>query len=61
MLSRCWQERTPYDESVYLHALTRRGSSLIHNLGRSVLTNYKHLDSPPQGMCSVQDVASGIA
>ena len=34
ILVRCWQERTPYDESVYLHALNRRGSSLIHNLAK---------------------------
>jgi len=34
MLFRCWQERTPYDESVYLKALNRRGSSLIHNLAK---------------------------
>jgi hypothetical protein len=26
---RCWQTRTPYDEALYLHALKRRGSSLI--------------------------------
>jgi transposase len=32
ILFRCWQDRTPYDESVYLNALNRRGSSLIHNL-----------------------------
>ena len=32
ILSRCWQDRTPYDESTYLHALNRRGSSLIQNL-----------------------------
>jgi transposase len=32
ILYRCWQERTPYDESTYLHALNRRGSSLIQNL-----------------------------
>jgi hypothetical protein len=31
MLFRCWQDRTPSDESVYLNALNRRGSSLIHN------------------------------
>jgi hypothetical protein len=31
---RCWQNRTPYDESVYLTALTQRGSPLIHNLAR---------------------------
>ena len=34
ILYRCWQDRTPYDESVYLQALTRRGSSLIHNLAQ---------------------------
>jgi len=32
ILFRCWQERTPYDESVYLQALNRRGSSLIPKL-----------------------------
>jgi transposase len=34
LLFRCWQERTPYDESVYLNALNRRGSSLIHHLAK---------------------------
>jgi transposase len=34
ILFRCWQHRTPYDESVYLNALERRGSPLIHNLVR---------------------------
>ncbi len=34
ILFRCWQERTPYDESIYLNALNRRGSSLIHNLAQ---------------------------
>jgi transposase len=32
ILFRCWQTRIPYDESVYLNALRRRGSPLIHNL-----------------------------
>ena len=32
LLYRCWQDRTLYDESPYLHALTQRGSSLMHNL-----------------------------
>jgi transposase len=32
---RCWQTGTPYDESVYLAALQRRGSSLIANLVQS--------------------------
>ena len=31
ILYRCWQERTPYDESTYLQALMRRNSSLIQN------------------------------
>lgn len=31
LLSRCWQERTPYDESTSLPALNRRGASLIQN------------------------------
>jgi transposase len=34
ILFRCWQDRTPYDESVYLNALNRRGSSLIQNLAK---------------------------
>src|SRR6266446_6576336 len=32
ILSRCWQDRTPYDESVYLQALKRRNAPLLHNL-----------------------------
>src|SRR5262252_9024402 len=32
---RCWHNRTPYDESVYLAALQRRGSSLLSNLAKS--------------------------
>jgi transposase len=32
MLFRCWQNRTPYDEAVYLSALQRRDSPLLHNL-----------------------------
>jgi transposase len=31
ILLRCWQHRTPYDASVYLNALQRRGSPLMHN------------------------------
>ena len=31
LLFRCWQERTPSEESVSLKALNRRGSSLIHH------------------------------
>ena len=30
---RCWQTRTPYDESRYLNALKRRGSPLLKQLG----------------------------
>jgi len=33
--SRGWQERTPYDASVYLQALHRRGASLIQNLTKA--------------------------
>ena len=32
MLFRCWQDRTPYHESVDLKALNRRGSALLQNL-----------------------------
>ncbi len=32
ILYRCWQERTPYDESVYLQALKRHNAPLLHNL-----------------------------
>jgi hypothetical protein len=35
ILSRCWQERTPYDASVYLQALKRRGSALIQQLAKA--------------------------
>src|SRR5262245_1309139 len=35
ILYRCWQERTPYDESAYLQALHHRGSSLIQNLAKA--------------------------
>jgi hypothetical protein len=33
ILYRCWQTRTPYDESTYLNALKRRGSPLIKAIG----------------------------
>ena len=32
ILYRCWQTRTPYDESRYLNALRKRGSPLLKNL-----------------------------
>jgi transposase len=32
ILYRCWQTRTPYDESTYLNALKRRGSPLLHSI-----------------------------
>ena len=35
ILYRCWQTRTPYDESKYLKALERRGSPLIKQLGET--------------------------
>jgi hypothetical protein len=34
LLLRCWQARTPYDESVYLNALNSRSCSLIHHLAK---------------------------
>lgn len=30
ILYRCWQDRTPYNESTYLNALRRRGSTLLN-------------------------------
>lgn len=36
IIYRCWQTRTPYDESVYLKSLKRRGSPLLANLSESV-------------------------
>jgi hypothetical protein len=35
ILARGWQERTPYDASVYLQALKRRGSSLLQQLAKA--------------------------
>src|SRR5215510_4817867 len=35
LLSRCWQERTPYEEAASLQALHHRGSALIHNLAKA--------------------------
>jgi transposase len=34
ILYRCWQERTPYDEAVYLQALQRRSAPLLHHLAQ---------------------------
>lgn len=33
ILYRCWQSRTPYDESAYLNALRLKGSPLLKHLG----------------------------
>ena len=35
VLYRCWQDRTPYDESKYLQALRRRGSPLLKQLAEA--------------------------
>jgi len=35
VLYRCWQERTPYDESKYLETLRRRGSPLLKQLAEA--------------------------
>ena len=32
ILYRCWQTRTPYDETTYLNALRKRGSPLLRHL-----------------------------
>ena len=32
ILYRCWQNRTPYDESTYFNALKRRGSPLLDSI-----------------------------
>ena len=34
ILFRCWQDHTPYDESVYLQALKRRSAPLLHHLAK---------------------------
>src|SRR5262245_14655963 len=34
ILYRCWQNRTPYDESIYLQALNRRSAPLLHTLAK---------------------------
>ena len=35
ILYRCWQDRTPYDESKYLNALKRRGSPLLNSIAEA--------------------------
>jgi transposase len=35
ILYRCWQTKTPYDESTYLNALKRRGSPLLTSIVRA--------------------------
>jgi transposase len=34
ILFRCWQDHTPYEESVYLQALKRRSAPLLHTLAK---------------------------
>ena len=36
ILYRCWQTRTPYDESKHLESLRRRGSPLLKHLGETM-------------------------
>jgi hypothetical protein len=43
ILSRCWQDRTPDDASVYLPALNRRSASLLYNLANEA---YKGVKKP---------------
>jgi transposase len=35
ILYRCWQTRTPYDESTYLNALKRHGSPLLEQMAKA--------------------------
>ena len=39
ILYRCWQTRTPYDESTYLNALKRRGSPLLTSIAGTAKTS----------------------
>ena len=39
ILFRCWQQRTPYNEQIYLQALVRRGSPLLRRLPAAVNPN----------------------
>jgi transposase len=39
ILYRCWQTRTPYDESTYLNALKRRGSPLLNSMAAAAGKN----------------------
>jgi transposase len=34
ILFRCWQNRTRYEDAIYLNALKRRGAPLLHSLAR---------------------------
>jgi Transposase IS116/IS110/IS902 family len=49
LLYRCWQDRTPYDASVYRQALHHRGSALMHNLAEWSWTTVKTPWQPPSG------------
>lgn len=35
IIYRCWKERTPYDEQIYLNALKKRGSSLLRYIAKN--------------------------
>jgi Transposase IS116/IS110/IS902 family len=43
ILYRCWQARTPYDESVYRQALKRRNAPLLHHLAKEAGNTVKNL------------------
>ena len=51
ILYRCWQERTPYDESLYLQALKRRRAPLLHHLANVVLKRIKKTLTAPLRAC----------
>jgi hypothetical protein len=36
IMFRCWKDRTPYDDSLYVKSLTKRGSHLAEGLNKPV-------------------------
>ena len=51
ILFRCWQDRTPYDASVYLNALNRRGSAPAPTSYAGILNNRKKTLTAPLRAC----------
>ena len=51
LLSRCWQERTPSEESTSLQALTRRGSSLLQSFAKVSWNSRQKILTAPLRAC----------